>query len=63
MNPYARYRQQAAPAQTRIDSLLSLFDAACERAEKAAEAISQTTMAKREPTLTQCHLALRRQAP
>jgi flagellin-specific chaperone FliS len=40
MNPYARYRQQAAPAPTRIDSLLSLLDAACERSEKAAEAMA-----------------------
>ena len=31
--------------------------------EKPAEATSQTTVAKTEPTLTQRHLALRRQGP
>ena len=40
MNPYARYRHQDAPAPTRIDSLLSLFDAACERIDEAAEAMT-----------------------
>jgi flagellin-specific chaperone FliS len=39
MNPYARYRQQAAPTQTRIDSLLALFDAACERTGQAVRAL------------------------
>src|ERR1035441_7489929 len=39
MNPYARYRQQAAPTQTRIDSLLALFDAACDRTEQAVRAM------------------------
>ena len=40
MNPYARYSQQSAPTQTRIDSLLALFDAACERTEAAAVALA-----------------------
>ena len=39
MNPYARYRNQETPTTTRIDSLLSLFDAACERIDEAIEAM------------------------
>ncbi len=40
MNPYARYQLQASSTEPRIDMLLSLFDAACDRTEAALDAMA-----------------------
>jgi flagellar biosynthetic protein FliS len=39
MNAYRAYQQNSAPACTRIDMLLALFDGAIERMESAADAL------------------------
>ncbi|HTU19773.1 MAG TPA: flagellar export chaperone FliS [Gemmataceae bacterium] len=41
MNPYAAYQRQSAPAWTRIDMLLALFDGGVERCEQALAALER----------------------
>ena len=49
MNPYARHQKQSSATSLRIDMLLSLFDAACERTEEATKAMmgSDNELARR----------------
>jgi flagellin-specific chaperone FliS len=58
LNSYKAYQQHRAPAQTRIDTILSLYEALFERLEKARAALGRQDQAEAKKQLAACQLGV-----
>jgi flagellin-specific chaperone FliS len=57
MNPYEAYRQRSAPAHTRIDTVLSLYETLIDRIEKAIAAVERKDDETAKKQVAACTLA------